>query len=71
VNEKRGRCNRNGGTLLGRQQRVGVRRHGRTSTEDWRLASVVEQTFGVWLGLGAVKQKTAPPAAGVVELRET
>jgi hypothetical protein len=39
--------------------------------EGWRLASVVEQTFGVWLGLGAVKQKTAPPAAGVVALRET
>jgi hypothetical protein len=30
--------------------------------------SVVEQTFGVWLGWGAVKQKRAPPAmsAGVV-----
>ena len=33
--------------------------------------SVVELTFGVWLGLGAVKQKMAPPAMSAIWDRET
>ena len=32
---------------------------------------VAEQTFGVWLGWGAVKRKTAPPATTPHEVRET
>ena len=31
--------------------------------------SVVEQTIGVWLGLGAVKQKRAPPAVRLPVVR--
>jgi hypothetical protein len=32
--------------------------------------SIVEQTFGDWLGFGAVKQKTAPPAVNGAAIRE-
>ena len=83
LDQSRGRRNRDSGTLRGRCDPDSVaapRRAIRTcrttgsppaADTAGNHPSVVEQTFGVWLGLVAVKQKMAPPAMSAVAGRET